>query len=487
VSAGPTEPIDGQADPSVLDRRDAFLLVGAGPMGLAHARALEAAAIPFDWIEADEGPGGLWRHAGYAGMTTLTPKHALAFSDAPMPRGWPLFPCPEHMTAYLAHVLERSGLGARLTCGVKLVEAEPDQEHWRVRFEDGRRRLYKGLILCTGRHWQPSIPSFPGRFTGEVVHSKYVTHPDQLAGRRILVVGEGASAAETACLAARDLLTRPPENPSLSNPLDPQAGLRENAPPACLWSVRRAPNLLPKTMFGRATADRYAKGAPSALARMRLAVGRAGAIGAQSSLGLDPPHSDFLRHNPVLSDEIADHLRQGRIRVVPAVKRFDGNVVRFADGSEAAADTLVLATGYTPSFPFLPMGAFAVRARRIEALYGVIARDYRHLYAPGMQSGIGALGPTAEAQANLVVAAIGVQDAIPGPLGRFLERRWFSFGSNPHSPASLRSAAGGLRLLREVIGLKLMPTGHPGSAEPPKASPGEEAREAGPDRPMTVY
>ena len=92
----------------------------------------------------------------------------------------------------------------------KVVMARPlEAEHpfgagrWEVELASGEKRIYKGILVCNGHHWDRRWPSYPGQFDGETIHSKDYKRPEQLAGKRVLVIGGGNSACDIASEAAR--------------------------------------------------------------------------------------------------------------------------------------------------------------------------------------------------------------------------------------------------------------------------------------------
>ena len=97
-------------------------------------------------------------------------------------------------------------------------------------FADGDKRTYKGAVVCNGHHWAKRFPDIPGTFEGEYIHSKDYRRPEQLAGKRVLVIGAGNSAHDIACEAAR-------------------------VGASCDLSLRSGYWFMPKTAFGRPLTD----------------------------------------------------------------------------------------------------------------------------------------------------------------------------------------------------------------------------------------
>src|ERR671916_370850 len=74
----------------------------------------------------------------------------------------------------------------------------PPDGGWLVTLDDGSAVRARAAVVATGHDWCPRLPEYPGGFDGEVLHAHDYRTPDPLAGRRVLVVGAGQSAAEIA-------------------------------------------------------------------------------------------------------------------------------------------------------------------------------------------------------------------------------------------------------------------------------------------------
>ena len=146
-------------------RRSRLLVIGAGPVGLGMADALARAGIPYDHVEASSGIGGNWRHGVYATVHVVSSKRSTAFADYPMPADYPDFPSGAQMLAYLESYARDRGLSERIELDREVVEARPNpDDSWSVVFRDGERRIYKGVVVCNGHHWDRIMPQLPGRF-----------------------------------------------------------------------------------------------------------------------------------------------------------------------------------------------------------------------------------------------------------------------------------------------------------------------------------
>jgi cation diffusion facilitator CzcD-associated flavoprotein CzcO len=175
-------------------------IVGAGFGGLGMAiRLKQAGELDFVVLERAQDVGGVWRDNTYPGCACDVQSHLYSFSFAPNP-GWSrAYSGAAEIHAYLRGCVERFGLAPHLRLGHALQEARWEQGAQRWSLETAGGPLTADvLVLAAGALSDPAIPRLPGleRFEGKVMHSARwdPTHP--LAGRRVAVVGTGASAIQ---------------------------------------------------------------------------------------------------------------------------------------------------------------------------------------------------------------------------------------------------------------------------------------------------
>ena len=177
------------------------LVVGAGFGGLAMADRLlrENRGEEFLVLEAAGEVGGTWRDNTYPGCACDVPTALYSLSRHPHP-GWShSFGRQPEIYSYLVSVADRIGLRDRLvtSCEVTSAAWDGDAALWAVETTRGRVRA-RNLVVATGALSAPSVPSLPGLgdFEGEVFHSARWRHDIPLEGKRVAVVGTGASAVQ---------------------------------------------------------------------------------------------------------------------------------------------------------------------------------------------------------------------------------------------------------------------------------------------------
>jgi cation diffusion facilitator CzcD-associated flavoprotein CzcO len=190
----------GEAADAVLPRHVRVAIIGAGFGGLgAGIRLRQAGLTDFVILERAAAVGGTWRDNTYPGCACDIPSHLYSFSFAPNP-GWAhSFSRQPEIWAYLEEVTDRYGLRGHLRLGAEVAEARWDSGLARWRLLTARGDLTADvLISAAGPLSEPRLPGIPGLadFPGEVFHSARWDHGARLDGRRVAVVGTGASAVQ---------------------------------------------------------------------------------------------------------------------------------------------------------------------------------------------------------------------------------------------------------------------------------------------------
>ncbi|MEL6345798.1 MAG: NAD(P)/FAD-dependent oxidoreductase, partial [Myxococcota bacterium] len=176
-------------------------IVGAGLSGLAMAVELRRAGLPAPVIfEAADEVGGTWRDNTYPGCACDVPSHLYSFSFAPNRRWSRFFGQQPEIFQYIKQTADEHGLRPLIRFNTPIQEARFNDQtkHWEIETRSGERHTARSLILAMGPLSQPGIPDFPGRdrFQGPAFHSQSWDHHTDLAGKRVAVIGTGASAIQ---------------------------------------------------------------------------------------------------------------------------------------------------------------------------------------------------------------------------------------------------------------------------------------------------
>ncbi|MFJ6855307.1 flavin-containing monooxygenase [Streptomyces sp. NPDC091271] len=176
-------------------------VIGSGFGGLGAAVRLRREGITdFLVLERAGAVGGTWRDNSYPGCACDVPSHLYSFSFAPNP-DWPrTFSGQQHIRAYLEHVADTFGLRPhiRLNHEVSVMRWDNDELHWVIETANGATITADAVVSATGPLSDPKLPDIPGlaEFPGKVFHSAQWDHDYDLSGKRVAVVGTGASAIQ---------------------------------------------------------------------------------------------------------------------------------------------------------------------------------------------------------------------------------------------------------------------------------------------------
>lgn len=176
-------------------------IIGAGFAGLGAAiRLLQSGRNSFVVFERADEVGGTWRENTYPGCACDVASHLYSFSFAPNPRWSRKFsPQPEILT-YLKSCVDQYGLRPYIRFNTDIVRTEflADRAMWQLTDRAGNRLTARVVVVATGPLNRPSVPKLKGLdvFTGTMFHSSNWDHSVDLAGKRVAVIGTGASAIQ---------------------------------------------------------------------------------------------------------------------------------------------------------------------------------------------------------------------------------------------------------------------------------------------------
>jgi len=174
-------------------------IVGTGFAGLGAAIALQRAGIEHTVLERAADVGGTWRDNRYPGCRCDVPSHLYSFSFAPNPDWTETYSPQPEIFRYLRRTAEEHGVVDRIRFGSELCDAAWDEGEQRWHLDTAGGPLTADvLLLGNGPLAEPAVPDLPGldRFQGQTFHSaRWPSDPD-LQGKRVAVIGTGASAIQ---------------------------------------------------------------------------------------------------------------------------------------------------------------------------------------------------------------------------------------------------------------------------------------------------
>ena len=180
------------------------LVVGSGFGGICAGIRLGQAGIPYTICEKNPEIGGTWHENSYPDLRVDVPNHFYSFSFAHNPDWSNYFSMRDEIKGYATGVAEKHGVDGHIRFGTEVVRADYDEAEavWRVRVrgEDGREEVLtaNALISAVGMLNRPQYPDIPGvdSFAGPCFHSSSWDHDLDFEGKRVGVIGTGASAMQ---------------------------------------------------------------------------------------------------------------------------------------------------------------------------------------------------------------------------------------------------------------------------------------------------
>ncbi|MGJ0388816.1 flavin-containing monooxygenase [Microbacterium sp. CGR1] len=382
-----------------------YAIIGAGPSGLAAARALTRRGIGVDGYEASSGVGGLWdidnpRSTMYESAHLISSRTTTEFTEFPM-RSTVDYPGHRVLREYFEDYAEHFGLTELFRFETAVTRLEPRDGGWDLTSagpQGEQTQWYAGVVLANGTLARPNIPAFTGSFSGELMHTSSYRSPAQLAGKRVLLIGAGNSGCDIAVDAVHHAAS-----------VD--------------MSVRRGYYFVPRYLFGRPS-DTLNQGRPLP-ARIKQAVDSRvlkAFTGDPVRFGFPKPEYRIYESHPIVNTMVLNHLGQGDLRIRADIDRFDGSTVRFRDGTADDYDLVLLATGYTLDYPFVDRRHLQWQGAAPRLFLNLFPSSFNGLYVMGMieASGIGWQGRYE--QADLLATYLDAVEHDAPNAARFRER-----------------------------------------------------------------
>ncbi|MGP3964745.1 ArsO family NAD(P)H-dependent flavin-containing monooxygenase [Nonomuraea sp. 3N208] len=353
---------------TAAERSVDVLVIGGGQAGLAAGYYLRRAKADFVILDAQEAPGGAWRHF-WPSLRLFSPAQysSLPGRMMPPPPGGG-YPSAADTIAYLTDYEQRYQLPIVRPTAVHAVR----RGQGRLMVETHRGTwASRTVISATGTWSRPYIPHYPGMgdYRGRQLHTVGYRGPESLAGLRVIVVGGGNSAAQILA--------------ELSTVAD------------TTWVSLRPPRLLPDEVDGRALFD---------LATRRHNAART---------GQDAPSIADLG-DIVAVPPVRDARERGALKAEPMFARLTPEGVAWSDGTTLAADAIIWCTGFRPALGHLaplrlrgPDGLIPTDGTRATGESRLHLLGYGDWTGPASATLIGA-GRTAKQAVPEIVASLGI-------------------------------------------------------------------------------
>ena len=342
------------------------LIVGAGISGIGAAYHLQdkSPGRSYAILEGRDAIGGTWDLFRYPGIRSDSDMYTLGFSFKPWTEPKAIADGPS-ILAYLNETARENGIDRKIRFGhwVKRAAWSSEKARWTVEVERGEARELSRftcsfLFMCSGYYDYAGgyTPEFPGAadFRGPVVHPQKWTSDIDYAGKRVVVIGSGATAVTLVPALAEKaahvtMLQRSPTYIVAMPDEDRIANaLRRWLPPMLAYGITRWKNIvLGSLMF------QFCQRAPERAKRLFIGgVRKALGAGFDIARHFTPAYGPWdQRLCLVPNGDLFSALREGRASVVTdQIERFTETGIRLASGDELPADLIVSATGLNLKF-----------------------------------------------------------------------------------------------------------------------------------------
>ncbi|MCP5163130.1 MAG: NAD(P)/FAD-dependent oxidoreductase [Hahellaceae bacterium] len=383
---------------SVLD----VAIVGSGFAGIGMAIRLTQSGIEnFRILEQSADIGGTWRDNTYPGAACDVPSHLYSFSFAPNPRWSRMFAEQKEIHGYLKDCVDRFNLREKTSFNTTIVSAKFDAgtNLWTLTTYAGRTLKARLVVMATGALNRPAYPDIPGMedFRGRVFHTAEWDHSYALEGKKVAVIGTGASAIQVVPAIAPKVksLTLYQRTPAWVFP-------KFDRPIKSL--EQRLYRLLPVTQklfrgaiyaAGEAATPLFLK--PSALSKMAESIGRR----HLSRYVQDPELREKLTptyalgcKRILLSNDYYPALARENVSVVSCgVDKIEGRTIYASDGSKQVVDAIVLATGFKVPVASAPFDIIGLNGKVLQDDWKEGAEAYKGMTVTGYPNMLFTMGP----------------------------------------------------------------------------------------------
>jgi putative flavoprotein involved in K+ transport len=360
-----------------LDRaapRNPVVVVGGGQSGLAAACALRRLGQPVVVLEAGDRPAGSWPRY-YDSLRLFSPAAFSAMPGLPFPGDPNRYPARDEVAGYLEQYAAMLDVDIRTRTPVRTVRQ--DDDGFVVVTANGLELSAAGIVAASGSFSHPHRPRFAGqeRFTSELLHVTEYRNAAPYAGRRVVVVGAGDSAAQVA---------------------------RELASVASVTLATRHPLRFMPQRIGDHDVHYWLR-----------------------ATGFDTLPAQWLEQitgGSVITDSVGlqDSLAAGLLDVRAVFTALEGSDVIWSDGQREAVDAIILATGYRPSLEYLrdlgaldengaPRHVGGISSTHLGLVY--LGLEFQRSYASSTLRGV-----SADAAAVIAPLVAWIRDA-PGTVG----------------------------------------------------------------------
>jgi len=380
-----------------------IVIIGSGFAGIGMAIRLKQAGIhSFTIFERASEIGGTWRDNTYPGAACDVPSHVYSFSFEPNPDWSRMYAGSGEIQAYLLRCVEKYELRPHLRFNIAITEARFDEDRgvWTLRTSVGETVTARAVVAGLGGLVDPKLPQIKGleNFQGKMFHTSRWNHDCDVAGKRVAIIGTGASGVQVV--------------PSIA-PVVGKLSVFQRTP---AWVVPRRDRIIGER------AQRLFRRYPRLMRLWRLFLyGRSEAMGPivfldsplLSRIGermserhlrrsvADPmlreklrPRFQFGCKRVLISDDYWQAFERENVELVTdAITEVRTDRILTADGHEHPVEAIVLATGFAVGFATAPFPIFGLGCAKLGDAWRDGAVAYKGVTVSGFPNWFILMGP----------------------------------------------------------------------------------------------
>ncbi|KAH7086264.1 dimethylaniline monooxygenase 2 [Paraphoma chrysanthemicola] len=324
-------------------------VIGLGAAGLVALKNLKEEGFDVTGFERNSYIGGLWKYSEDDQTSVLDTtvvnisKERGCFSDFPYPDSVSSHPTGAQVHDYLLSYAKHFDLMPymKLDCPIEQIVFNDDQQKWIIKIRDQPDICFdKILIAIGGMVGLPNMPTIENmdKFEGESIHTKTFKRPSDFAGKRVMVVGFGNSAADTATqlVGIADTIYLAHRNGARVLPRIVDGRPADHTQ---TWRLFTAFNFVMRLfpIWGEKTFDKLLKSVQDKNFKVR------------PEWGFEP-----AQKVPLVSDTLVDYLESGDIESTKGLRRvINGTAVELDDGRRVEVDVIIWSTGYKANFSMI--------------------------------------------------------------------------------------------------------------------------------------
>jgi cation diffusion facilitator CzcD-associated flavoprotein CzcO len=379
------------------------LIIGSGFAGIGMAIALKKAGLgDFLILEKQHDVGGVWRDNTYPGAACDVPSHLYSFSFEPNPNWSRVFAPQAEIQQYLQHCAKRYGLLPFIRFGCEVAQARYDEARalWTVTLRSGQALQARFVVTATGQLSLPSFPKLDGMasFCGPVWHSARWDHSQDLSGKRVAVIGTGASAIQYVPAIAPHVAKLTVFQRSaayiLPRPDGPYAAWRQAMFRRAPWTMKLHRARIYAQYEGRAVGFTRIK------AMMDVAVGwpfkallRRQVPDARLRDKLTPDYPIGCKRILLSNDYLATMTRANVELVTQGIWRITPEGIATEDGQHHQVDAIIYGTGFAATSFLAPMAITGRNGLDLNEAWRNGAQAYLGMTVPGFPNFFMLYGP----------------------------------------------------------------------------------------------